>query len=278
MDTVLLHHPSNLFYPLFLSELCRTEQSFSLLLSSITSLATELLTLDLSGFTRFKAKRLLTAVYHDLMRLESFRSLNITAVSKILKKANTKFRHLLVEITVSEGSSPPAVLVTSSPDPTLPLLGNFSKHLLNLISSTSPLVTPSSKSAISSAKAAVANRYAHLITDGDLNVAETQLTTPKRPASHSSTFRLAFRLGTALVLTFWILWDTTIDSSNNVNLFTDPVINIFTATVSYTLLYALYGANCMVWEKHGVNHNYVLSFPIKATNLGRTVVSHGLVM
>jgi len=107
---------------------------------------------------------------------------------------------------------------------------------------------------------------------------ETHLCYPKQPKSASSLFRLAFRLGIALSFTLWVLWDVFIDESHGYNLFRDPVSNVFTASFSYTLLVFLYGLCCLSWEKFNVNHNYVLSFPLKTTSVGRNVVSHGLVM
>jgi hypothetical protein len=78
---------------------------------------------------------------------------------------------------------------------------------------------------------------------------------------------VGLRFGGAVVLLAWVLWNALWDSSEGVNLFRHPIINVYAAVGGILLLAWTWALNLAVWERAGVDYRAILNFKTPVTSI-----------
>eukprot|EP00518_Triparma_eleuthera_P016770 CAMPEP_0197558242 /NCGR_PEP_ID=MMETSP1320-20131121/18792_1 /TAXON_ID=91990 /ORGANISM="Bolidomonas sp., Strain RCC2347" /LENGTH=299 /DNA_ID=CAMNT_0043119537 /DNA_START=526 /DNA_END=1422 /DNA_ORIENTATION=+ len=163
---------SNLtFLPLLSSELQKATSHHSCLLSSLSSRASSV---PPSTAPSKAVKAALEGMYSEFLQLSSFRSLNTTAVYKILKKQGNKYPELYPEGLKAEAGE---------------------------------ACEGAWEDGEEEGKRLVVKLYSDMFADGNERVGEMQLRVPKRASSPSSLLHLGLHLGIFITTTLWLLWD-----------------------------------------------------------------------
>lgn len=112
---------------------------------------------------------------------------------------------------------------------------------------------------------ALEQQYAEAFSFGFVGLAHKELYA--QTGSDFHVFRVGLRFGGAVVLLAWVLWNALADSSEGVNLFRHPIINVYAAVGGVLLLGWTWALNLAVWERAGVDYRSILHFKTPMTSV-----------
>jgi hypothetical protein len=121
--------------------------------------------------------------------------------------------------------------------------------------------------------------HAALFSRGDVAVARVALATanprallaargPQAP--HHGPFRMGLRLGVALVLVAWVLWDCLVDPALGKDIWHDPAFKVYRALGNVVLLVVLWPVTVRVWRRAGIDYERLLGIPATPAGVGAT--------
>jgi hypothetical protein len=77
----------------------------------------------------------------------------------------------------------------------------------------------------------------------------------------SKTFSAGFRLGVALVLLMWVLWDCLVDDDMGKDVWHDPAFKVYRGLGNLVLLLLCWGVDVHVWRRAGIDYERFLRLP-----------------
>lgn len=108
-------------------------------------------------------------------------------------------------------------------------------------------------------------QYADAFSFGFVGLAHKELYATNGSDFH--VFRVGLRFGAALVLLSWVVWNSLVDSSQGVNLFKHPIVNVYAACGGMLLLAWTWALNLVVWDRAGVDYKAILGFQTPVTSV-----------
>ncbi|CAN0227530.1 unnamed protein product [Ascophyllum nodosum] len=203
-------------------------------------------------YVQATVKRSIVELYNDCNRLLSFKMLNYDACVRLVE---LHCRRLGVEGV--SGSSPEdssgAGIASSHP-----LMREKSMKMWLL---EHPLFESRD---LNRTLAGTELLYASLFCNGDVDVARTALTFKVSSSIRGNRrFGFGFRLGVAIVLLVWAVWDCLIDESRGKDVWHDPAFVIFRGLGNLILLVYMWGLNIWVWRRFGIDYERCLSLDPK---------------
>eukprot|EP00753_Platysulcus_tardus_P019088 PLAT7049.2.p1 GENE.PLAT7049.2~~PLAT7049.2.p1 ORF type:complete len:780 (-),score=368.98 PLAT7049.2:71-2410(-) len=166
-------------------------------------------------------------LYRKMQFLENFSILNYTGFVKVLKKHDK----------VLPGRSATNEL--------LPLVRDMPFHDLKSLQAAMEQLTET---------------YEAAFTDGDSNVARSQLQMRRHSLPTSEAFALGMRVGIVLVLLFWMIWDAVVDDSKSQNLWLTSVWPVYRGIAGFIVLLWCWGLQVYVWSSVRINFEYLFEF------------------
>ena len=91
----------------------------------------------------------------------------------------------------------------------------------------------------------------------------------------SKTFSAGFRLGVALVLLVWVLWDCLVDDDMGKDVWHDPAFKVYRGLGNLVLLLLCWGVDVHVWRRAGIDYERFLRLPPTPPGSDPTVVGGG---
>ena len=92
----------------------------------------------------------------------------------------------------------------------------------------------------------------------------------------SATFSAGLRLGVALILFVWILWDCLVDDDMGKDVWHDPAFKVYRGLGNLVLLLLCWGVDVHVWRRAGIDYERFLRIPPAPPGSDSSVVSEVL--